>query len=96
MGSMVLLLVADGLLALGREVKEGGSDEVGSLEDLKVPLGVVVAFGAVDDGLAGGVPGDFHIKKVKPEARSPQRRKDWMVATAEAGSGPRDLRWCFW
>ena len=52
-------VVADGLLALGREVKEGGGDEVGGFEDLEVPLGVVVAFGAVDDRLGGGVPGDL-------------------------------------
>ncbi len=50
-------VVADGLLSLGREVEEGGGDEVGSLEDLEVALGGVVAFGAVDDGLACGVPG---------------------------------------
>ena len=52
-------VVADGLLAFGREVKKGGGDEVGGFEDLEVALGVVVAFGAVDDGLGGGVPGDF-------------------------------------
>ena len=52
-------VVADGLLALGREVEESGSDEVGGLEDLEVAFGVVVAFGAVDDGLGGGVPGDL-------------------------------------
>ena len=52
-------VVADGLLALGREVKESGGDEIGCFEDLEVALGGVVAFGAVDDGLGGGVPGDF-------------------------------------
>ena len=52
-------VVADGLLALGRKVEEGGGDEVGGFEDLEVALGGVVAFGAVNDGLAGGVPGDF-------------------------------------
>ena len=31
----------------------------GGFEDLEVALGGVVAFGAVDDGLAGGVPSDF-------------------------------------
>jgi hypothetical protein len=57
-------VVADGLLALGWEVEEGGGDEVGGLEDLEVALGGVVAFGAVDDGLAGGVPGDFLLRGV--------------------------------
>ena len=52
-------VVADGLLALGREVKESGGDEVGGFEDLEVAFGGVVAFGAVDDGIGGGVPGDF-------------------------------------
>jgi hypothetical protein len=47
------------LLALGREVEKSGGDEVGGFEDLEVALGGVVAFGAVDDGLGGGVPGDF-------------------------------------
>ena len=59
MGSMVYGVVADGLLALGREVEESGGDEVWGLEDLEVALGGVVAFGAVDDGLGGGVPGDL-------------------------------------
>ncbi len=52
-------VVADGLLAFGRKVEEGGGDEVGGFEYLEVALGVVVALGAVDDGLGGGVPGDF-------------------------------------
>ncbi|MDA0766719.1 MAG: hypothetical protein O3A92_07845 [Verrucomicrobia bacterium] len=52
-------VVADGLLALGREVEKGGGDEVGGLEDLEVALGGVVALGAVDDGLGRGVPGDL-------------------------------------
>jgi hypothetical protein len=51
MGSMVTRVVADGVLAFGREVEEGGGDEVGGVEDLKVALGGVVALGAVDDGL---------------------------------------------
>jgi hypothetical protein len=59
MGSMVSGIVADGLLALGREVEQSGGDEVGGLEDLEVALGVVVALGAVDDGFGGGVPGDL-------------------------------------
>ena len=52
-------VVADGLLALGREVEQSGGDEGGGFEDLEVALCSVMAFGAVDDGLAGGVPGDF-------------------------------------
>ena len=52
-------VVADGLLALGREVVDDGSDEVGCFEDFEIPFGGVVALGAVDDGLGVGVPGDF-------------------------------------
>jgi hypothetical protein len=52
-------VVADGLLAFRWEVEQSGGDEVGGGEDLEVALGGVVAFGAVDDGLAGGVPSDF-------------------------------------
>jgi hypothetical protein len=44
-------VVADGLLALGWDVEKSGGDEVGSCEYLEVALGVVVALGAVDDGL---------------------------------------------
>jgi hypothetical protein len=40
-------------------VQECGGDEIGSLEDLKVAFGVVMALGAVDDGFSGGDPGDF-------------------------------------
>ena len=53
------VVVADGLLALGREVKESSGNEVGGFEDLEVALGVVVSLGAVNDGLGAGVPGDF-------------------------------------
>jgi hypothetical protein len=52
-------VVADGLFSLGREVVDDGGDEIGGFEDFEVALGGVVAFGAVDDGLGGGVPGDF-------------------------------------
>ena len=52
-------VVADGLLAFRREVEKSGGDEVGRFEDLEVALGGVMAFGAVDDGFGGGVPGDF-------------------------------------
>lgn len=40
-------------------MEKGGGDEIGSLENLEIALGVVVALGAVDDGFTGGVPGDF-------------------------------------
>jgi len=52
-------VVADGLFSFGREVVDDGGDEVGGFEDFEVALGGVVALGAVDDGLGGGVPGDF-------------------------------------
>ena len=52
-------VVADGLLALEREMVDNGGDEVGDFEDFEVSLGGVVALGAVDDGLGGGVPGNF-------------------------------------
>ncbi len=52
-------VVAHRLLSFWREVEQRGGDEVGGLEDLEVALGGVVALGAVDDGLGGGVPGDF-------------------------------------
>ena len=52
-------VVADSLLAFGREVVDGGGDEVGGFEGLEVAFDIVVAFGAVDDGLAAGIPGDF-------------------------------------
>jgi hypothetical protein len=47
------------LLAFGGNVVDGGGDEVVGFEDLEVTSGGVVALGAVDDGLGGGVPGDF-------------------------------------
>ena len=50
-------VVSDGLLAFGWQMEECGGDEIGSLENLEVALGVVMALGAVDDGLACGVPG---------------------------------------
>lgn len=47
------------MLALGRAVVDDGGDEVGGFENFEVPLGGMVAFGAVNDCLSGGVPGDF-------------------------------------
>ena len=38
---------------------KNGGDEVGGGKDLEVALGGVMAFGAVDDGLAAGVPSNF-------------------------------------
>ena len=52
-------VVTDGLVALWREMVDDGGDEIGGFEDFEVALGGVVALGAVDDGLGGGVPGDF-------------------------------------
>ena len=40
-------------------MQEGGRDEIGCLEDLEIPFGVVMALGAVDDGFSAGVPSDF-------------------------------------
>ncbi|MDA7518283.1 hypothetical protein N8529_00795 [bacterium] len=42
-----------------REVEKSGGDEIRSFEDLEVAFCGVVALGAVDDGLAGGVPSNF-------------------------------------
>ena len=52
-------IVADRLLTLGRQVQEGGSNEVRSLENFEIAFGVVVALRAIDDGFASGVPCDF-------------------------------------
>ena len=46
-------------MAFRWEVEQSGGDEIGSFEDLEVALGGVMAFGAVDDGLAGSVPSNF-------------------------------------
>ena len=56
----------------------------------------LVAGGAEVAALAGEGEEAFVATIRAPEARSPQRRKDWTVATAAWSSGPRDLRWCFW
>lgn len=40
-------------------MQEGGSNEVRSLENFEIAFGVVMALRAIDDGFAGGVPGDF-------------------------------------
>ena len=47
------------LLTLGRQVQEGGSNEVRSLENFEIAFGVVMALRAIDDGFASGVPCDF-------------------------------------
>ena len=46
-------------MAAGRNVIDGGGEEVGGFEDFKVPLRAPTAPGAVDDGLGLGVPVDF-------------------------------------
>lgn len=53
------------------EAKNGG-DEVGGVEDLEVALGCVMAFGAVDDGFSGGVPGDLLEGGVFAKATTPR------------------------
>ena len=40
-------------------MQEGGGNEFGSLENFEIAFGVVMALGAVDDDIAGGVPCDF-------------------------------------
>jgi hypothetical protein len=55
------------LLSLGREVEKSGSYEIESFEDLEVALGGVVAFGEIDDALAGGVPGGLLEKELVPQ-----------------------------
>ena len=79
-------------MALGREVEQSGGDEVGGGEDLEVALGGVVAFGAVDDGLAGGVPSD-RVKRLRLSRFSLSRQdvdsgdgSDAAVGEAEAGA----------
>ena len=52
-------VVADGLLASGWDVVDGGGEEVGGAEDFKVALRAPTAAGAVDDGLRFRVPVDF-------------------------------------
>jgi hypothetical protein len=52
-------VVADGLLSLGRKMVDSGGDEVGRLKNLEIAFDIVVTLGAVDDGLAGGIPIDF-------------------------------------
>ena len=43
-------VIADGLLAFGRDVLNGGGGEVGGFEDFEVALGVPTASEAIDDG----------------------------------------------
>jgi hypothetical protein len=47
MGSMVIRIVADGLLALGREVEKSGGDEIGG-------IGIELEGEGVAGGLVGG------------------------------------------
>jgi hypothetical protein len=59
--------VADRLLGFGRNVLDGGGEEVGGFEDFEVSFGVPTAAGAVDDGLGGGVPVDFLEGEGRPQ-----------------------------
>lgn len=52
-------VIANRLLALGRDVLDEGGEEVGRGEDLVVFLGVPTALGAVNNFFGGGVPGDL-------------------------------------
>ena len=52
-------VVADGLMAFGWNVFDGGGEEVGGFEDFEVALGVPTAARAIDDGFGVGVPSDF-------------------------------------
>jgi len=91
-------VVADRLLAFGREVKQRGGDEVGGIEDFKIALGGVVALGAVDDGLGAGVPGDFlegewMAEEILGEALAPGAVVGWdgffaAVVNVKAGMFP--------
>ena len=65
------------LLSLWREVVDDGGDEVGSFEDLEVELGGVMALGTVDDGLGGGVPGDFLERQGMAEEVFGEARRGW-------------------
>jgi hypothetical protein len=76
---------------------KNGGDEVGGGEDLKVALGGVVAFGAVDDGLAGGVPSDFLKGGVFAKATTPKEGMAEQIlircAHPSRGHPPGALRW---
>lgn len=52
-------VIADGLLVFGRDVFEGGGEEVGSGEDLEIALGTPAPAGTVDDTAGGLVPCDL-------------------------------------
>jgi hypothetical protein len=52
-------VAANGLLAFGRDVFDGGGEEAGGFEDFEVAFGVPTASGALDDGFGVGVPRDF-------------------------------------
>ena len=52
-------VVADGLLASGRDVVDGSGQEVGGFEDFEISLRAPNAAGAVDDCLGLGVPVDL-------------------------------------
>ena len=77
-------------LAVGDFVADGVGDPLAGGADA-----ALVAGGAEVATLAGEGEEAFVATIRALEARSPQRRNDWTVATAAWSSGPRDLRWCF-
>ena len=73
-------------------MEQSDGDEVRGGEDFEVALGGVVAFGAIDDGLAGGVPSD-RVKRLRLTRFSLSRRgvdsgdgSDATLGEAEADS----------
>jgi hypothetical protein len=77
-------------LAVGDFVADGVGDPLAGGADA-----ALVAGGAEVATLASEGEEAFVATIRALEARSPQRRNDWTVATAAWSSGPRDLRWCF-
>ena len=55
----VEVVIADGLLAFGRDGLNGGGEKVGGFEDFEIAFGVPTAAGAVNDGFGVGIPCDF-------------------------------------
>jgi len=75
-------VVADGLLAAGRDAVDGGGEEVGGGEDFKVSLRAPTAAGAVDDGPGLGVPMDL----LEGEGSTKQILSEALTAYGGAGS----------
>ena len=55
----IAAVVADGVLVFGRDVLDGGGEEVTGGEDFEIALGAPASAGAVDDPLGFFVPGDL-------------------------------------